>query len=133
MIIGLYAALLAFFGFFLSMRVVRMRWKYRVSLGPGGKGQEELLQNIRAHANFFEYVPFAVVLLALLELSLVSVTLLHVLGSILVVARVSHFWGLIMISGPSKFRFLGMLFTFLVLLVSACHLLWQYTWNFLQG
>ena len=53
----------------------------RVSLGDGGN--PALQRAIRAHANFSEYVPFALVMLAILELSRFSIYALHALGMLL--------------------------------------------------
>src|SRR5690606_35232509 len=58
-----FASLNALIFIFLSILVVRGRFKERVSVGAGGKTSLEL--KIRAHGNFAEYVPLALFLLAL--------------------------------------------------------------------
>jgi uncharacterized membrane protein YecN with MAPEG domain len=68
----------------LSFRVIRHRRSARVALGSGGDARLE--RAIRAHANFAEYVPFAVLLLVLAELGGAWPVLLHGLGALLVVA-----------------------------------------------
>jgi len=83
----LYAGLLAIWFFVLSWRVVQRRGQ-GVSLGDGG--DNELLRRIRGHGNFAEYVPFILLMMALLELTRHSTLLLHALGITLVVARLLH-------------------------------------------
>lgn len=60
-----YAALLALLLLALSMRVVDGRRRFGVNLGDGGNAAMQ--RRIRAHANFIEYVPLLLILLALLE------------------------------------------------------------------
>ena len=77
----------------LSWRVVQVRVSARVLLGDGGDGL--LLQRIRAHANFAEYVPFCLILIFVVENSLfVSPPWLWVVGLALVAARVFHAIGM---------------------------------------
>ena len=51
----------------LSFNVIGLRRKNKVSLGSGG--HEDLERAIRAQANFSEYVPIGIILLACLELN----------------------------------------------------------------
>ena len=60
----LYVALLALWLLVLSARVIRERQAARVSLGDGGN--RRLQRAIRGHANFVEYVPLALLMLAIL-------------------------------------------------------------------
>jgi uncharacterized protein len=64
-IVPFYASLLAAHYIFLSLRVVRMRRSNRVALGDANN--LELQRAIRVHANFAEYVPFALLLVAFVE------------------------------------------------------------------
>jgi uncharacterized membrane protein YecN with MAPEG domain len=84
----LYAALLAAWFLVLTLRVVQERGKSHVYLGDGGN--PSLQRAIRGHANFAEYVPLALLLLAILELSRFSLYLVHTLGLLLLVARLLH-------------------------------------------
>ena len=54
----------------------------------------ELATRIRRHGNFIEGVPFALILLAALELNGASPGLLHGLGIALVLSRIAHPIGL---------------------------------------
>lgn len=98
----------------LSIRVVQVRGSLKVSLGDGG--HDSLLTRIRSHANFAEYVPLLLVLLAAIELSIDSNPWLWVLGLTLVAARLSHAIGMAM-GGTSPFRVVGMIGTWTPLVV----------------
>jgi uncharacterized membrane protein YecN with MAPEG domain len=118
----LYAGLLAIIFFVLSLRVVQMRGT-GISLGDGGNPQ--MLRRIRGHANFAEYVPLILVMMAALELSRFSLYLLHGLGIVLVLARLLHGYAL---SFTEKFkfgRFWGTLLTYLVMVVAGVLCVYQ--------
>lgn len=122
-ITGLYAALCALIALILASRVSLRRRSAQVGLGTGGDAQ--LGQRIRAHANFVEYVPLALILLLVLELDHVQPALLHVFGIVLVLARIAHAWGLSTSAGVTPGRLLGTLGTWLVTLAMALLLLWR--------
>ncbi len=114
-----YASVLAIIFLLLSWRVVALRRDLRVGLGSGGQKQLELA--VRAHGNFSEYVPLALIVLLLLESGTATpVWLLHLLGGMLLVGRVLHgLLGLNLGEGKSVGRFWGTLLTWLMLLASA--------------
>lgn len=114
---ALYAGLLGLLYFSLSATVIYHRRRARVGVGHGG--DERLERWTRVHGNFAEYVPFALVLLALLELQGAASWLLHALGVLLLVGRFAHAQGLAGSFGSSPGRVLGMIATFLVLLVAS--------------
>jgi uncharacterized membrane protein YecN with MAPEG domain len=118
----LYAGLLVLWFVVLSMRVVRARGR-GVWLGDGGDAA--LLRVIRGHANFAEYVPLALLLLAILELSRFSIYVLHALGITLVVARLLHGYALSFTQHFKFGRFWGAALTFVVLLIEAVLCLYQ--------
>ncbi len=113
LITPIYAAIFALIMVGLSFYVIKMRYKHRVSLGDGGN--QEMLKAIRAHGNFTEYVPIALILLVLLELNGESAVVLHGFGSAMLVGRLCHAPGLNS-RGTTIFRQLGMVLTFGVLL-----------------
>src|SRR5687767_3654600 len=88
----LYAGLLALWLLLLSLRVIDRRRSAHVSLGDGGNAA--LQRAIRGQANFAEYIPLALLLLAILELSHFSMYVLHAIGILLLVARVLHGYAL---------------------------------------
>ncbi len=117
----LYAGLLAILFLVLSARVIQMRTN--VSLGDGG--DPGLLRRIRGHANFAEYVPLILLMMAMLEYGGMRGWLLHVIGVTLLVARVLHGIALSFTTKWKFGRFYGTLLTFIVLLLSALLCIWQ--------
>ncbi len=113
-ITALYASLAGLLLLFLSFRVVR--WRRKLSVGLGDGGQESLLRAQRAQANFIEYVPIALILLAAAESQGLARWLLQTSGAILMLARLLHAWGLSQSSGRSFGRFWGTLLTWVVIL-----------------
>ena len=116
-----YAAALALFYVYLSARTIGFRRKARVSVGDGG--DESLLRAIRVHANFAEYAPLALLLIAFIETQGGATWLVHGLGTLLVVARLAHAYGLSSSQAPGKYRVGGMAGTFATLVISATWLI----------
>jgi uncharacterized membrane protein YecN with MAPEG domain len=87
----LYGGANAFLTALLGFNVSRMRGRDKVFLGDAPSA--EMNRAIRAHGNNTEWVPLAIVLLLLLELSGVSATALHAFGGGLLFARVAHAHG----------------------------------------
>jgi len=117
-----YAGLLVLWFLVLAWRVIRRRG-HGISLGDGGDAA--MLRVIRGHANFAEYVPLALLLMAILELCNFSAYVLHGLGAMLLIGRLLHGYAL---SFTDKFqfgRFWGTTLTFLVLGVGAVLCVWQ--------
>ena len=121
-IVPLYAALLAALYLVLSVAVIRQRRRRRIALGSGGLPEVE--RAIRAHGNFAEYVPFALLLLAFAELRGNPGWLLHLLCLMLLAGRLAHGWGLSQVQEDYRWRSVGMALTFTVLAAAALVLLW---------
>ena len=117
MITALYAATCALFLVFLSVRVIGLRRRHSVSVGHGGA--PELERAMRVQANFAEYTPLVLVMLALAELQGLPGWALHLAGLGFVVARLLHFLGFRTADGPGQFRMVGMALTFGVLVTLA--------------
>ncbi|WP_274620662.1 MAPEG family protein [Colwellia maritima] len=66
-ITAFYASLLTLLYIGLSFNVIRLRFKLKVGVGDGG--QEQLTKAIRIHGNFSEYMPLALILLVGLNLA----------------------------------------------------------------
>jgi hypothetical protein len=114
---ALYAGLLGFGFIWLSTRVIKARRVYRVALGTG---QHRLVERaMRAHGNFAEYVPFALLLLALCEWNGLPGWALHVLGVTLLAARVVHAHGITQEPEVFRWRVLGTSLTFTMIGVAA--------------
>jgi hypothetical protein len=112
-----YAAILAALFLVLSMRVISQRRQAQVEIGAGE--DRELLRRMRVHANFTEYAPFAIVLLALSESLKAPSIWLHLLGLVLVAGRVLHAYALSQSPHILRYRVLGMVLTFGVIATSA--------------
>ncbi len=114
-----YASLLGLVLLALSFQVVALRRRHSVGVGTGQNQALELA--VRAHANFCEYVPLALVLLLVLEATAaLAGIVLHVLGLTLVVGRLLHgFFGLNRTAGTSRGRFIGTLLTWLMIAVAS--------------
>lgn len=116
-IVSVYAAVLALVYVALSIRVVTVRRAALVAIGDGG--DKVLERRIRAHANFAEYVPIALILIALAESNGAPVLMLHALGSGLIVGRVVHALNISSEQERIPLRVVGMATTFTVILVAA--------------
>jgi hypothetical protein len=109
----LYAALLGLLLIALSVAVVLARRRFRVGLGTGDDGAMQ--QAVRVQGNFTEYVPFAVVLLIVAEITGMPLPAVHAAGIVLVASRLIHAWGLSHSPGVTFGRFYGTAGTWLVI------------------
>ena len=128
MITLMYAGFCALLVVFLAVRVVQWRFRHKIGLGDGG--DRELLKRVRAHANAIENMPLALILLGGMELNGYPNALIHGFGAVLLVSRAAHAWGLSHSSGTSRGRFLGSLFTWLLLVVMAVFAIGGYAMQF---
>lgn len=119
----LFAALHGLLLLVLLGRVSRLRHGRRIGFGDGG--DPELARAIRVHANFVEHVPFALLLLGLLELAGLPSPWLWSFGSVLLVARLMHAAGLSRTSGASFGRMYGTALTWLLILAMSLAGLWR--------
>lgn len=110
---ALYAGLLGLLLVALSYRVAQRRIRFRVGVGAGDN--PDLERAIRVQANFTEYVPLALLLLALYEAGGAPGWELHTAGVALVAVRLAHAVGLTQSAGRSAPRFIGALGTWLVI------------------
>ncbi|WP_343560476.1 MAPEG family protein [Kiloniella sp. b19] len=116
-IVPLYASLLVCLYLVLAFRTIRLRRIFRAAVGD--QGQMTLARAVRAHGNFAEYVPLALLLLAFLELNGASGLLLHGLGVLLLAGRLFHSRAVSQPDEPIRLRVLGMALTFTVLISAA--------------
>jgi uncharacterized membrane protein YecN with MAPEG domain len=123
-ITAMFASLLTLVFLKLSISVIGLRRKNKVSLGSGGI--DELDRAIRAHGNFSEYVPLGLFLLGALELNGAPWALLVALGTLLVLGRFFHAKGIH--EAPPQFanRVRGMKLTFAALgLLALSNMVWM--------
>ncbi|MBN9081390.1 MAG: hypothetical protein BGP04_24205 [Rhizobiales bacterium 62-17] len=124
-ITGFYAGLLGLIMLALIANVGRLRGQTGVSLGNAGQDRALLIAD-RRHMNFIENVPLALVLLAIIETNGAPHLWVHVLGIILVIARVIHPFGLKPESMRSTCRLIGAGGTMLVTLVASLMAIWLF-------
>tara|TARA_R110002072_G_scaffold116728_3_gene247379 strand:- start:4937 stop:5347 length:411 start_codon:yes stop_codon:yes gene_type:complete len=109
----------------LSINVVRLRRKYKISLKDSGNIY--LIRAIRAQANFIEYVPIILVAHLSLVLFDINFTLFSILASLMIVGRVLHIFSIIYIESKEPpifiFRAIAMVCTFASMLLSSIALL----------
>lgn len=97
----------------LSLKVIMLRHRYKVSLGASG--HEDLEKMIRGHGNFAEYVPIALILLLCAEANHADSTVLSILGGLLILGRLFHAWAFIFNKYHYRFRSRGMVLTLIVI------------------
>lgn len=119
---ALWSGLLILLMIVLSGLTVTRRRRHLVAFGDGGNA--ELTAASRAFGNASEYIPVGLIALILLALTGAPVNLIHAIGATLLLARLIHAFGLLgQKKSPSLGRVLGMVLTYLSLLVAAVTLL----------
>lgn len=116
-IVPIYAGLLALLFVWLSIRVIASRRAGGIAIGLGA--DRVLERRVRAHGNFTEYAPFALLLLTLVELQGWPAWLLHLCCVALLCGRLAHARG---VSDPDedfRFRVGGMAATLSVTIAAA--------------
>jgi uncharacterized membrane protein YecN with MAPEG domain len=82
----------ALLNIWLARRVGQIRMSNKISIGDGGN--EALTARMRAQANFVEYTPFFLILLALIELAIGSRTWLWIVAVVYILGRIAHAFGM---------------------------------------
>ncbi|MCC5791511.1 MAG: MAPEG family protein [Legionellaceae bacterium] len=115
LIFAVCVSLLCFLYLYLSCLVILQRRKHRLAYLTNQ--DKAFIVRFRAHANFTENVPFALILLAIAMVLGMSEWLFLMLAILLVFGRGVHAFGLIWREQHQKFfcRILGMGLTFLVM------------------
>ena len=107
------AGIAAFINLWLAARCGTKRLKGKIAHGDGGN--PVLQRRMRAHANFTEYTPLTLILIAALEITGHSGWLLGVAAGLFLAGRIMHAIGLDA-DKPGFLRSTGMLCTFLPML-----------------
>lgn len=118
-----YAAVLGILAAVLTVRVIVNRVRLGVDAGDGGK--PALAQAIRAHANFAEHVPLALLLIVLAESVGAHPGAIHGLGATLIVARIASAVGLSRSLGPTPPRQAGAGLTIVVTALASLLILYR--------
>jgi len=114
---GLYAGILALVLIALAINVTVHRVKLKVPLGDGNNVQ--MRRMIRLHGNAAEYIPLAIVLMAVYELNGGGHGALHIAGLALVVGRLAQTWGMWSTDMTTLGRQIGQSLTWLSLIALA--------------
>lgn len=91
---GVFAVMMVVLSLAVTWRRVQLRSTH------GDAGDSVLGKRIRAHGNFSEYAPLALILLALLEAQAAPARLVGSLGVVFVLARLVHVVGMLFVRKP---------------------------------
>jgi len=86
------------------------------AIQPGTMGEGALTRAIRAHGNYTENAPLALIVLVALALTNTAALPIHVLGATFTIGRVAHAFGMMNPKHPNVLRFIGNIMTWLALL-----------------
>jgi len=115
----------------LMLRVGQQRINSKTSLGTGD--DISLLQRIRAHANFTETAPFALIGLFLMAQPIFDAPgwLLHILGGGFTFGRIAHAHGMAQEKALGKGRTIGALLSLLTFVIMGAFLIYKaFTLNY---
>ena len=115
------AAIFGLLHVIFTLRVGDYRFKSKISLGDGG--DHELRNRVRAHGNFIENVPIALLLILLNDLDGAKDNTLILMGSILLIARLTHYLTIATRKLPIVMRPLSMIGTLGTILAASVMLL----------
>lgn len=101
----LYALPLALIFLTLWMRVSAVRSSTGISFGDGGNAV--LLQRMRQHGNFIEWVPYVLVMMMLAEGIGAPDLYIHISGALLLIGRIAHPFGLKPDNAGHPLRYVG--------------------------
>lgn len=111
------ASLLTIIFMIISIKIIKLRHQYKISLGSSG--HEDLEKVIRAHGNFAEYTPIALILMLCAEANKANWIILLILALLFILGRTLHAYAFIFNKQHFKFRVRGMVLTFSVLICLA--------------
>lgn len=101
----------------LSGLVVRQRRRLRIGYGDGET--PELMGAVRAFGNASEYAPAGMAGLALMAMVSAAPWLIHLIGGAFLLGRIIHAVGLSRSVGATRARIVGMMLTYVPMLVLA--------------
>lgn len=110
LITAFFSSILALIFYKLSINVIRLRRKYKVSLGSSKK-YKDLDQAIRAHGNLSEFLPIGLILLACLEVNHLPKIVVFMCGLFFLIGRYLHASSFLKEEIDSANRILGMQIT----------------------
>jgi uncharacterized membrane protein YecN with MAPEG domain len=104
------AGLAALINLWLGIRIGQIRTREKISIGDGGN--EALIRRMRAQANFIEFTPIVLILIAVVELAVGQPIWLWVASIAYMLGRIAHAIGM---DGNSRARGAGISVTMLVM------------------
>jgi len=110
LITAFFSSILALIFYKLSINVIRLRRKYKISLGSSKK-HKDLDQAIRAHGNLSEFLPIGLILLACLEVNHLPKIVVFMCGLFFLIGRYLHASSFLKEEIDSSNRVLGMKIT----------------------
>jgi uncharacterized protein len=113
-ITALTASLLSIIFMIISIRIIKLRHQYKISLGA--QGHDDLERAIRAHGNFAEYTPITLILILCAEANNANWIILLILAFFFILGRIIHAYAFIFNKQHFKFRVRGMVLTFSALI-----------------
>ena len=122
-ITALYAGILSLIMVALAINVTMHRAKLRVPMGDGGN--PIMLRMIRLHGNAVEYLPLALLLMAIYESNGGWHSALHAAGIALMVARILQSWNMWSTDIAGFGRISGQSLTWLTIVALALLNLWK--------
>ena len=127
-IAALYIALNMLLNPVLMYRVGKVRMKEKISLGDGDN--PAMLSRIRAHGNFSETAPLALIGLIGLAMLGAHPLVMHLFGAAFLIGRLLHAHGMAQKHSNGKGRFYGMIMTIFTYIGTALTLLFLiFTFN----
>jgi len=118
MITGFYIAIFALVQAAMVVWIAKSRYKEKVALGNGDSDLVEVRS--RVYGNFTEVVPLAILLMLIAELGGAPIWVIHWMGGLMIISRLSHAKGLLTPPRYGAYRMAGMLLTMAVFLIGAC-------------
>jgi uncharacterized protein len=116
LIAGLFALMMVPLSLQISIRRLKVRTVF------GDDGDKTLRRRIRAHGNFIEYAPMALIVLGLVEVQSESSLFVWTLGIAFLFSRVIHAIGMLYTSTPAL-RAIGMTVQHIAFLISGVWLI----------
>ena len=113
----LYAGLLTLVFLVPSAMVIKLH--VAADKATGDVDETDLNKSMRVQANFVEYVPMGLVLMLCAELRGAPAAVVHAMGASLLVGRVCHAIGMSRSPQIFQLRGIGIMLTFLMLILSA--------------
>ena len=121
-IVALYVALHLILAPILMFRVGQVRIKEKISIGDGDN--PALFARIRAHGNYVETAPFALIGLFALAMMGAHSIALHIFGAVFFIGRLCHAHGMDQKGSNGKGRVIGMMMTLFTFFGTAAYLLY---------